>query len=197
MQFVAGLCGGGNHLSLRDLVVELLGPVDSELEPVQRLLSLVLRLADDIRHDDRLRSLGQGDRDLRIMGQCGARVDTEGQQRSLGNIHGICVIAVRRPLDIVEAGPFQRLDRILAICAAGVEYIGGNSGLFDTLRHDHPHLLMTSFAHMRSDVRRIGGDDVSRGDGIAVDLGRFVFDVGELQQLLVGAPLDVGDTAGL
>ena len=74
VQLVSGLRGSGNHLSLRNLVIELLGPVDGELERIKRLLRLILRFAHDVRHGNRFRSLGQRDGNLRVMGQSRAGI---------------------------------------------------------------------------------------------------------------------------
>ena len=56
---------------------------------------------------------------------------------------------------------------------------------------------MMTFAHMRTDILRVGGDDIASLDGITERLGLFVLDVGEFQQFLIGVPFDVGNTAGL
>ena len=70
MQRIAAVDGRGNHLTLRNLIVEGFRPISGEFEIVHRPLRLILRLADDIRHGYWLWSLRHGDGDRRIMWQC-------------------------------------------------------------------------------------------------------------------------------
>ena len=72
----------------------------------------------------------------------------------------------------------------LIVRTGGIENVCGNSALLNTLGHYHLDLLMMTFAHMRTDILRVGGDDIASLDGITERLGLFVLDVGEFQQFL-------------
>ncbi len=76
MQRITVVDGSGNHLPLWNLVVEGFRPIGGESKIIQRLLCLVLRLADDIGHSDWLWPLRHRDGDRRIMRQCGAGIHT-------------------------------------------------------------------------------------------------------------------------
>ena len=55
--------------------------------------------------------------------------------------------------------------------------------------------LATTLAAAIADIRRVGGDDIAFLHGIAILFRHLIFDIGNLEQTLVVAPLHIGDGA--
>ena len=111
------------------------------------------------------------------------------------HVNGIRVIRSRGLLDIIESSLLQCVDWILAGCAGRVENIGGNRRLPDSLGDHDLDFLATTLAAAIADIRRVGGDDIAFLHGIAILFRHLIFDIGNLEQTLVVAPLHIGDGA--